>query len=614
MRYAAKGTRLFGVLILIATFGVATSGRLAAAPGAPTNLDPVLRQRASQLTGESRVIVRLSADAPRGAAQAILERLGGRLGRALSLINSHAGSIPNAALAALAASPFVEHVSSDRLIVSTMERTSAAIGSATIRQLLGLDGSGVGVAIIDSGITGWHDDLTDAPAAAQRVDRFVDLVAQRDAAYDDYGHGTHVAGIVAGNGFDSSGARAGIAPGARLTVLKVLDGSGRGRVSDVIAALDYIVANKSTLNIRVANLSVMAPAFEPYDVDPLTLAAKRAVQAGIVVVAAAGNLGRTADGALMYGGIGAPANAPWVLTVGASSHQGTIDRADDSIAAFSSRGPGLGGYTAKPDIVAPGVGIESLADPHSAIYTLRAPFLLRGTVATAYEPYVSLSGTSMSAPVVSGTVALMLQANPKLTPNQVKAILQYTAQVYPGHDTLTQGAGFLNAQGAIRLASYFANPFSTRFPTDTRWGRRLIWGNRLVVGGKLTANANAWPTTVTWGSATTSAGANIEWGVIEVAGTDGVTERRWNLAAGSENVVWGTTCGGADCQAPWSPSAAFGIMAADDTVVWGMEFDTVVWGMDGDDTVVWGMDGDDTVVWGMNCVHASCEPVIWSNR
>src|SRR5207237_5589922 len=187
-------------------------------------------------------------------------------------------------------------------------------------------------------------------------------------AYDDYGHGTHVAGIIAGNGFDSGGARSGIAPAARLVVIKALDGSGQGRISNVIAAFDYVVGHQRDLNIRVVNLSVAAGVYESYYSDPLTLAAKRAVDRGIVVVAAAGNAGRNRNGGTQYGAITAPGNAPWVLTVGASSTMGTIDRGDDTIAAFSSRGPTAVDRAAKPDVVAPGVGTESLSNPASSMY------------------------------------------------------------------------------------------------------------------------------------------------------------------------------------------------------------------------------------------------------
>ena len=210
-------------------------------------------------------------------------------------------------------------------------------------------------------------------------------------------------------------------------------------------------------NIRVINLSVGARITESYKTDPLALAAKRAVDAGIVVVAAAGNKGKNANGEPVYGGISAPGNAPWVLTVGASSSQGTPVRYDDIIAPYSSRGPTRIDYAAKPDLVAPGTGIVSLSNPNSLFYTTQAAYLLKGSGNVAGTPYLSLTGTSMAAPVVSGTVALMLQANPNLTPNLVKAILQYTAQVYPSYSALTEGAGFLNTKGAVELSRFFMN-------------------------------------------------------------------------------------------------------------------------------------------------------------
>ena len=372
-------------------------------------------------------------------------------------------------------------------------------------------------AIIDSGVTAWHDDL--AGGSGQRVDRFVDFVNGGGTAYDDYGHGTHVAGIIAGNGFDSDGARAGIAPASHLVVLKVLDEGGTGRISDVIAALDYVVANKDVLNIGVVNLSIAAGVYESYNSDPLTLAAKRAVEAGIVVVAAAGNLGRTQDGRTVYGAVTAPGNAPWVLTVGASSHGGTVDRNDDTVGVFSSRGPTAIDFTAKPDLLAPGVGIESLANADSALYVSKAQYLLNGTLPTSYLPYLSLSGTSMAAPVVSGTVALMLQANPTLTPNEVKAILQFTSQIYDGHDALTQGAGFINAEGAVKLARFLAAPSTYPYPSTSKWSKQIIWANHRIRGGRFTHSASAWSTDVVWGAALTPGGQNVEWGVIQTSGT-----------------------------------------------------------------------------------------------
>ena len=281
-------------------------------------------------------------------------------------------TVPNIGLSLLASSPLVAHVALDRAIVGAMERTGSTIGATAMRQALGLTGAGVGVAVIDSGIMAWHDDLVAPPGQAPRIQQFIDFVNERGVPYDDHGHGTHVAGIIAGNGFDSSGARTGVAPGAELVVLKVLDGTGRGYISDVIAALDYVVTHQSELNLRVVNMSIAASVSESYDVDPLAQATRAATTHGLVVVAAAGNRGRNPQGQTQYGGIGAPGNAPWVLTVGASSHQGTVDRADDTMAAFSSRGPTALDYAAKPDLVAPGVGIESLSVPDSALYSWRA--------------------------------------------------------------------------------------------------------------------------------------------------------------------------------------------------------------------------------------------------
>jgi serine protease AprX len=438
MRAVVMRAKLIIALVVLAALIPREATHAVASADVSSKLDSVLRGRARLLTGHSRVIVRAAPGASSRGMAPLLRGMGGALGRQLSSARSHVALVPNVALRVLAASPFVAHVSLDRAVVGVTDRTGVTVGAASVRQELGYDGAGVGLAVIDSGITSWHDDLSDS-GAGQRVVDFVDFSDAGAAPHDDYGHGTHVAGIIAGNGVDSDGARTGLAPQAHLVVLKVLDGNGRGYISDVIAALDYAVAQRQALNIRVINLSVAAGVYESYDTDPLTLAAERAVRSGIVVVAAAGNNGRSANGRTQYGGITSPGNAPWVLTVGASSHMGTGDRGDDTIAAFTSRGPTAVDHRAKPDIVAPGIGIESLSDPNSALYVSASTALLPGTRPTSYLPYLSLSGTSMSAPVVSGTVALMLQANPALTPNQVKAILQYTAEVYPSYDPLTEG-------------------------------------------------------------------------------------------------------------------------------------------------------------------------------
>ena len=379
----------------------------------------------------------------RDAAGAVFKRTRSGNGK-LGIINGQVLDLPNRLLKQMSLHPSVFRVHFDRPAAKFNYRTSLTVGTKVVRDTLGLTGAGVGVAVIDSGITTWHDDLTNTsrtlyPYGNQRVTKFVDFVNGQIAPYDDNGHGTHVAGIIAGNGYDSNGQKSGAAPDASLISLKVLDANGNGTVSNIIAALDWVLANHTTYNIRVVNMSVGAAIHESAWTDPLTLAAKRVVDAGVVVVGAAGNFGKNAAGLPQYGGISAPGNAPWVLTVGASSTQGTPSRTDDVIGSYSSRGPSYIDYNAKPDLVAPGTGTVSLAAPGSTFYLTKAASLLPGSVSTGVLPYLSLSGTSMAAPVVAGTVALMLQANPSLTPNAVKAILQYTAQEYPGYNAPDPG-------------------------------------------------------------------------------------------------------------------------------------------------------------------------------
>src|SRR3954466_6862221 len=427
LRKFLAGTALTLVCLLGAT-AVA-----AAKPGDHPKLDRTLNDRSAKGgSSTSRVIVTVK---PGFDASADYKKVGGKLGRRLNLINGQVVELTNNQLRKLADSPAVESIHWDRPTGGEMNRAAVTVGARAVQEEMGLDGAGVGVAVIDSGVTSWHDDLTYNGTSSkvrvvggQRVVKFVDFVNGRPPPYDDNGHGTHVAGIIAGNGYDTQGARAGIAPAAHLVSLKVLNDQGSGYISNVIAALEWAVTNNAAYNIRVINLSVGAPITESYLTDPLTLAAKRAVDKGIVVVAAAGNLGHNALGQLQYGGITSAGNAPWVFTVGASNTKGTVNRNDDTVADYSSRGPSALDFSAKPDVVAPGTGIVSLSDPTSYFYQTKPAYLLAGTLKTSYKPYLSLTGTSMAAPMVAGTAALMIQANPRLTPNLVKAIIEYTAQ------------------------------------------------------------------------------------------------------------------------------------------------------------------------------------------
>jgi serine protease AprX len=564
-------------------------------------LDGELRRRANEEPStRSRVIVELKPGYEASAND--IKGLGGKMGRRLRSFNGQVVELTNAQLKRLAKNPAVAGIHEDRPAAKLNNRTAITVGARTAQIAYGYSGVGVGVAIIDSGVTSWHDDLTgpgNYPYGNQRVASFVDFVNGRTLPYDDNGHGTHIAGTIAGNGYDSYGYKAGMAPGAHLVVLKVLDANGQGNISNMIAAIDYAVAHKAEFNIRVISMSIGANISESFETDPLTLATKRAVDAGIVVVAAAGNLGNK------YGSITAPGNAPWVLTVGASSTNGTINRTDDTIADYSSRGPTYIDWGAKPDLVAPGTGTFSLADPTSTFYTTKASALRAGYRPTSSLPYLALSGTSMAAPVVAGSVALMLEANPALTPNLVKAILEYTTQDYPGYDALTEGAGFLNTMGAVQLARFLATaPPGTPFPTDPRWSGHLIWGNHRIAGGTLMPAANAWDDTV-WGSSITGTGDNVVWG--SSLGADNVV---WGSSLGADNVVWGSSFG-ADDNIVWGSNCA----GADcDNVVWGSSFklDNIVWGSSfGLDNIVWGSSfGLDNIVWGSSF---GLDNIVWGS-
>jgi len=626
-----KTLRLVAAIVL----AVAVGGASAYAQGDQDDrkLDGELRRRADQEpSGRTQVIAELR---PGWDATSDIKNLGGRLGRRLRTYNGQVLELNNGQLKKLAKSPAVLSIHYDRPIAAHNYITGLTIGSTAVRLDQGYTGAGIGVAVIDSGISSWHDDLTGAvsPYGDQRVTKFVDFVHGRTMPYDDYGHGTHVAGIIAGNGHDSLGLRTGAAPGAQIIALKVLDGSGLGTISNIIASLDYIVAHKTEFNIRVANLSVGARVSESYETDPLTLATKRAVQAGVVVVAAAGNFGKASNGGPLYGAITAPGNAPWVLTVGASDSLGTPKRGDDKIASFSSRGPTAVDYGAKPDLVAPGTNIVSLSDPTSFFYGAKPASLVNGLLATSYMPYLTLSGTSMAAPAVAGSVALMLQANPSLTPNAVKAILQYTAQVDGHYDFLTQGAGFLNTKAAVKLARFFKNAKpGDIYPSSSSWSHHIIWGNIRLAGGYLTPTATAWSNNIVWGSHVD--GDNIVWGsVCPTADCDNIvwgssldnivwgSNVVWgssldnivwgssldNIVWGSNivwasNIVWGSNCGGADCDnIVWGSNL--------DNIVWGSSLDNIVWGS-GLDNIVWGSDfiGHDNIVWG-----SSLDNIVWGS-
>ncbi len=230
-------------------------------------------------------------------------------------------------------------------------------------------------------------------------------------------HGTHVAGIIAGNGFSSKGRYMGVAPKANILGIKALDEYGGGSTSDIIAAISYIVETKSKYNTKIINLSLGTPANNTCDKDPLCKAVDMAVKSGLIVISAAGNSGPK-EGTILSPGISRNA-----ITVGAVDDKRTIDSSDDTIAPFSSRGPTIEGIM-KPDIVAPGVNIKSLSN-------------------IKLDSYASLSGTSMATPLVSGSVALLFNKYPNLSPEEIKEKI-ISSCVDLKQSRANQGAGMLN--------------------------------------------------------------------------------------------------------------------------------------------------------------------------
>jgi serine protease AprX len=292
----------------------------------------------------------------------------------------------------------------------------------------------VGVAVIDSGIDSSHPDLVDRVVAIN-----VNRMAQ--SAEDGYGHGTHVSGIIAGR--DAAQHYLGIAPNATLISVKVADDNGGAYESDLLRGLQWVALNRDAYSIRVLNLSVSVALPESYATSPVDAAVERLWTLGVTVVASAGNLGSAQD-AVWY----APGNDPLVITVGCLDDNGTTSPSDDSLCPISSRGVTQDGF-AKPDLVAPGRKIVSaLASGIGAQgSTLAAEFPDRVTG----DGHIRLSGTSMSAPIVAGTIALLLERYDKLTPSQIKQILTSTTSAYPGQ---TDQAGMLNIMSALERSGH----------------------------------------------------------------------------------------------------------------------------------------------------------------
>ncbi len=512
-----------------------------------------------------------------------------------------------AQVAALRLDPAVALIAGDVRVTSAMAVTRQTIGADRVHQgtasLAGVGypavtGAGIGVAVVDSGIAP-HRALTGKVLAAKS------FVPGDTRTTDLFGHGTHIAGLIAGSGAKTPSVYGGgVAPGAHLINVRVLNAQGSGLVSDVLAGLDWVVANRAAYGIRIVNLSLGHPPAGPCAVDPLCTSVQRLVQAGLVVVASAGNRGAAPSGQLLFGTVSSPGNSPFALTVGALNTWGTATRDDDTVTSYSSRGPAPYDVLVKPDVVAPGNKLVSLEAAGSTLAKLYPQLHVTGSSTNAYS---RMSGTSMAAGVVSGSVALLLQAAPGLAPVQAKLALQLTASP-TGDGFMTSGTGSIDVWAArksvgnqlttavssalpLAAAQRFAFVDTGRLMNQLHQGQSLVIGSLrtllMLVGGNPLVDAlysessgAIAPAQMLWGDQlSNSTGEQILWG-----------EERFDI--GGQQILWGD-------QILWGEQILWGDQTTQGTqILWG---DQSLWG----DQILW---GDETthgtqILWGDTLVN-----------
>lgn len=361
------------------------------------------------------------------------DNLGGTLGctvnHRLDFIDSFSTTVDLKGLQTLNDHEAVAMIWHDREVKALLDIAAPTVNAPQVWKS-GYLGNGIGIAIIDTGVYR-HPDLV---TPRNRIIAFKDFINDRAASYDDNGHGTHCAGDAAGNGAKSKGMYCGPASEANIISVKVLDAKGTGKMSNVLAGVQWCIANKARYGIRIISLSIGSQATAAYTKDPLCKAVEKAWRAGIVVCIAAGNEGPMAKT------ISSPGIDPLVITVGATDDKNTVSVNDDAIAPFSSRGPTRDGLT-KPDVVSPGVNIISLRSPGSTLDKINKDLKVG-------DYYMSLSGTSMATPICAGAAALLLSKKPALTPDDVKNILMSTSHNITSNRN-PQGAGLIDILAAI---------------------------------------------------------------------------------------------------------------------------------------------------------------------
>jgi serine protease AprX len=522
------------------------------------DLAPILaRAHQGAAVDETVKVIVQYKQVPRLEQEGRVTRLGARLNHRLGLVKGIALTIPVNALPALEADSEVVSVSVDHPLRAMDEVTDAATNVPSAWNA-GYNGAGIGVAVVDSGINDSHPDLWDSSESHSRVVYHQDFTGtattnSSGAQYDLYGHGTHVAGIIGGNGYLSSGNYIGVAPAVNLVDLRALDSTGSGTDSTVIAAIQQAIALQSKYNIQVINLSLGRGIAVSYTQDPLCQAVESAWQAGIVVVVAAGNYGRlSVDGSDGYGTVTAPGNDPFVITVGATNSQESSSQSAEIMTSYTSKGPTTYDHVVKPDLVAPGNNIVSLSAPGATLEAEYPALLVDGN--NGKPDYFTLSGTSMATPVVSGAVALLLQQNGNLTPDQVKALLmQSTYGAFPTvtvvsvpalsetfteyYDLFSVGAGLLNMQAALSDNNLAPSNVGAALSPSVVFNSSS--GTVSLVDGNSSVPARS----TVWGSSRAWAFSAI-WGDVTGNSVVSTPSLPWNddlLTAFS--VVWGSSTG-----------------------------------------------------------------------
>ncbi|HLJ69431.1 MAG TPA: S8 family serine peptidase [Chloroflexota bacterium] len=447
---------------------------------------PLLQQAASHPGSSFRVIIqkRGSSTLP----ESLIQQAGGRITKQLSIIDALAATVPGRLIHQLAASQSVNWVSPDAVVrreggpdgpvntANLLNHYDAAIGADRM-WAQGYQGSGVNVAVVDSGITPTPD------LGSSRLVDSVSLVSSDATTTDQYGHGSHVAGIIGGNGALGGGKYVGIAPKVGVIDVKIFDSQGAATTSDVVNGLQWVYDHAQADNIRVVNLSLDTTVAQSYNVDPVDAACEILWFNKIVVVAAAGNNQKSNPGVLY-----APANDPFVITVGAVNDHGTNTTSDDTVAPFSAYGTTADGF-GKPDVVAPGTDIVSVMASSSDYLATHHPTHIDGS-------YFDMSGTSMATAVVTGAAALMLERAWWLNPDQVKYLLMAYATPLPGQ--AGAGAGEINVYAASHGWTASANT-------------GLLPSSALETGsgtGFITWDSASWGS-ASWGSASWG---SVSWG------------------------------------------------------------------------------------------------------